>query len=332
MLKFAIVCCVVATAFAAPFTAELDDEWQAFKAAHNKQYENDIEPLRRLIWERNVRMVEKHNLEADRGVYTYTMGINEYSDMTSEEFVTTMNGYKMNVSKKICGKFMVPLNVDLGELPTSVDWRDKGYVTDVKNQKQCGSCWSFSATGALEGQHFRKTGKLVSLSEQNLMDCSKKYGNQGCEGGLMDQAFEYIIKNKGVDTEASYPYKARDEKCEFKPEDVGATESACSDIERESESDLQKAVATQGPISVAIDASHESFQHYRSGVYKESRCSQTRLDHGVLAVGYGSENNQDYWIVKNSWGTTWGEEGYIKMARNDDNMCGIATQASFPTV
>lgn len=332
MYRFAIISCLVAVAFAGPFTAELDKEWGAFKTTYNKQYLDDIEPLRRLIWEKNVRKVQQHNLEADRGVHTYTLGMNEYADLTTEEFVAQLTGYKQNKSASVCGKFMAPMNVELSGLPSVVDWRQKGYVTEVKNQGNCGSCWAFSATGSLEGQHFRKTGKLVSLSEQNLMDCSGKFGNHGCLGGLPDNAFEYIIKNKGIDTEKSYPYEMKDGKCRFRRRKVGATMSGCKDIQSGSETDLQKAVATVGPISVGIDAGHASFQLYRSGVYTESQCSTTKLDHGVLAVGYGCDAGNDYWLVKNSWGESWGMHGYIKMARNQGNMCGIATQASFPCV
>ena len=240
-----------------------------------------------------------------------------------------MNGYRMKPAAKSQSVFVPPIQ----DNPASVDWRTQGYVTPIKDQGQCGSCWAFSAIASLEGQHFKASGKLVSLSEQNLVDCSQKQGNQGCNGGLMDQAFTYIKVNNGIDTEASYPYKAVDEKCKFKAANVGATDTGFIDISSGSEDDLVTAIATIGPISVAIDASQDSFQFYSSGIYYESACSSTELDHGVTAVGYGSQGSgKDFYIVKNSWGTTWGDQGYIMMSRNKNNNCGIATMSSYPTV
>ncbi|CAB4056952.1 CTSL [Lepeophtheirus salmonis] len=252
-------------------------------------------------------------------------------DLLHHEFVAMVNGYIYNNKTTLGGTFIPSKNINL---PEHVDWREEGAVTPVKNQGQCGSCWSFSATGSLEGQDFRKTGKLISLSEQNLVDCSRKYGNNGCEGGLMDYAFKYIQDNNGIDTEASYPYEGIDGHCHYDPKNKGGSDIGFVDIKKGSEKDLQKALATVGPISVAIDASHMSFQFYSHGVYSEKKCSPENLDHGVLAVGYGTDevNGEDYWLVKNSWSEKWGEDGYIKMARNKDNMCGIASSASYPVV
>lgn len=323
---------LIILAFGLAAALDLDGEWVMFKKSYNKMYKNDKEErYRRGIWEYHLDYIQKHNLEADRGVHTFWLGVNEYADMSNDEFRKVMNGYQMKNSLRYEGiTFLPPSN--LGDLPDTVDWRTKGYVTGVKNQGQCGSCWAFSTTGSLEGQWFKKTGKLISLSEQNLVDCSQKEGNQGCEGGLMDQAFTYIKENKGLDTEASYPYVGVDEKCKFNAASVGANDTGFVDVKSKSEADLQTAVATAGPVSVAIDASHITFQLYRSGVYHSILCSQTNLDHGVLAVGYGTYEGKAYWLVKNSWGTSWGMEGYIMMSRNRDNNCGIATAASYPTV
>lgn len=171
--------------------------------------------------------------------------------------------------------------------------------------------------GALEGQHFRSTGVLVSLSEQNLIDCSGKYGNDGCNGGSMIKSFQYIKENDGIDTEKSYPYQAYDSTCKYNPKEIGATDRGFSIIDSGSETGLTAALSSVGPISVAIDAGHRSFQFYSKGIYYEPACSSENLDHGVLAVGYGTdENGNDYYIIKNSWGTEWGDDGYIKMARN----------------
>jgi len=313
--------------------AKLDESWSLFKRVHEKQYTSSgEETLRRTIWEANLAMINKHNLEADLDLHTYTMGMNKFGDMTNEEINKQMNGLKVDLKSKSeldRHTFLPRANV---ALPPSVDWRIKGYVTPVKDQGQCGSCWAFSATGALEGQTFAKTMKLPSLSEQNLVDCSGTFGNMGCNGGLMDYAFQYIKANKGIDTEETYPYEARNDKCRFNPANVGATDTGFVDIRAQNETDLQNAIATVGPISVAIDASHSSFHFYSKGIYDEPACSPVQLDHGVLAVGYDSQSGQDYYTVKNSWGPNWGMQGYIWMSRNKMNQCGIATMSSYPLV
>ncbi|EDL85703.1 cathepsin S [Rattus norvegicus] len=197
----------------------------------------------------------------------------------------------------------------------------------------CGSCWAFSAVGALEGQLKLKTGKLVSLSAQNLVDCSteEKYGNKGCGGGFMTEAFQYIIDNGGIDSEASYPYKAMDEKCHYDPKNRAATCSRYIELPFGDEEALKEAVATKGPVSVGIDASHSSFFLYQSGVYDDPSCTEN-VNHGVLVVGYGTLDGKDYWLVKNSWGLHFGDQGYIRMARNNKNHCGIASYCSYPEI
>jgi len=315
---------------AAPmFKSEFDEIWGNFKTTHGKTYSASEEVVRRAIFEQNVERITRHNLEHDLGLHSYTLGLNKFADMTHEEFKSIFLRPIKRSSNTGASTFLPPLNV---KLPDSVDWRTKGYVTPIKDQGQCGSCWAFSATGSLEGQWFKKTGTLISLSEQQLVDCSDKYGNQGCDGGLMDQAFQYI-QDFGEETEKSYPYKAIDQDCMYKKSLVVANDTGFTDVTSGSEDDLQSAVATVGPISVAIDADHDSFQLYKSGVYNEKDCSSTELDHGVLAVGYGTQDaTTDFWIVKNSWGTDWGMKGYILMSRNKDNQCGIATAASYPMV
>ncbi|GIY98090.1 cathepsin L [Caerostris extrusa] len=242
------------------FDQQLNEHWENFKKTFGKQYSGGEEVVRRTIWERRVADIVRHNLQEH------------------EEFVKTFNGYRGLVSMKSnASSWVLPSNV---RIPDKVDWRDQGLVTPVKNQQQCEFLLGLLHHWlSLEGQHMKKTGKLVSLSEQNLVDCSGP--------------------------EESYPYTAEDGTCHFKKADVGATVTGYVDIPTGDEDALKKAVATVGPISVAIDASHDSFQTYQDGVYDEPECSPDQLDHGVLIVGYGTEDGSDYWLVKNSWGKTW---------------------------
>jgi len=309
-----------------------DEGWLIWKSAHNKKYSDfGEEKVRFTIWKDNFNRIIEHNKHNSK---SFVLGMNHFGDMTTTEFKALMNGYLHSPNlEKTGSKFFSHFDADP---PTAIDWKAKGAVTPVKNQGQCGSCWSFSTTGALEGQNWRKTGKLISLSEQNLVDCSTKFGNHGCHGGIMDNAFRYIKQNGGIDTEDSYPYEGQELDCRFNPNNVGAKDTGFIDVLSGNETALKYAVATVGPVSVAIDASHFSFQFYREGVYNEAECSPQQLDHGVLVVGYGvdeaHDQQRDYWIVKNSWSDRWGEEGYIKMSRNRKNQCGIASMASFPTV
>jgi len=288
---------------------------------NQKSYHHDEFLHRYRIFKSNLDFINNHNAKN----LSYVVAMNQFGDLTIEEFSKYYLGTKITYNGRMYH------SAPNAKLPTSFDWVSKGAVTHVKNQGQCGSCWSFSTTGSTEGCHFLKTGTLNSLSEQNLMDCSTSYGNNGCDGGLMTQAMQYIISNKGIDTESSYPYTAQDgTTCNYNAANSGATLASFVNVQTGDENDLQSKVAL-GPTSVAIDASQSSFQFYSSGVYSDPDCSTTSLDHGVLAVGWGVDaTGGPYWKVKNSWGAAWGLNGYIWMARNDGNMCGIATMATLP--
>jgi len=289
---------------------------------HQKSYSHDEFQHRFRVFRTNMDFIDAHN-KANKG---FTVAMNKFGDLTASEFSNVFLGTRYSAPK---ANVTSPLKVTL---PASFDWRSKGAVSHVKNQEQCGSCWSFSTTGSTEGCHYiHETGqkKMVSLSEQNLMDCSTSQGNQGCDGGLMTQAMDYIIQNGGIDTEKSYPYTAEDGTCHYNSANSGATLKSYVNVNQGDENDLQAKVNV-GPTSVAIDASQSSFQFYSTGVYYEPNCSSTQLDHGVLAVGWGTSSGSDYWIVKNSWGSDWGQSGYIWMSRNKDNNCGIATMATLP--
>lgn len=336
ILLLVVIACAAVQAVS--FFELVDKEWTNFKMEHKKYYKFDIEErLRMKIYMENKLRIIKHNSDYEMKKVSFRLKMNKYGDMLHHEFKNMLNGYNKSINKTLRNErlpigaaFIEPANV---ELPKMVDWRKQGAVTPVKDQGHCGSCWAFSATGSLEAQHFRRTGVLVSLSEQNLIDCSGSYGNNGCNGGLMDQAFNYIKHNKGLDTEVTYPYEAENDRCRYNKENSGASDVGYVDIPTGDEEKLKAAVATVGPISVAIDASHQSFQFYSDGIYYEPECSSEELDHGVLVVGYGTDDEgQDYWLVKNSWGENWGDKGYIKMARNRSNHCGIATTASYPLV
>jgi len=308
-----------------------DDEWLQFanfQERFSKRYQNLQELEARFeIFRANLRNIILHNLDLKQN---FTMGINQFTDLTPEEFkLQYVGGLKTEVGSYGCKSF----SSSASGAPASIDWRAKGAVTSVKDQGQCGSCWTFSATGAVEGVWAISTGKLVDLSEQELVDCATglSYGSHGCNGGQMEGAFKYIISN-GQCALSSYPYTAKDGSCQ-KCSAV-AHISSCSDVKPNDQVSLKAAVAQQ-PVAIAIEADTRYFQSYSSGILTSSSCG-TNLDHGVLIVGYGSENGQDYWLVKNSWGTTWGDKGYVKIARssstNDAGICGIAMDPSFPSV
>ncbi|XP_021713875.1 cysteine protease XCP2-like [Chenopodium quinoa] len=271
----------------------------------------------------------KHIDESNKRISSYWLGLNEFADLTHQEFKNKYLGLKIAQEKQVDSSEDFTYR-DVKSIPKSVDWRTKGAVTPVKNQGACGSCWAFSTVAAVEGINQIVTGNLTSLSEQQLIDCD--ISNNGCNGGLMDNAFKFIVSNGGLHKEEDYPYLMEEGTCETKKEKMEVvTINGHRDVPRNDEASLLKALAHQ-PISVGIGASGRDFQFYSGGVF-DGPC-ETMLDHGVTAVGYGSTKGSDYIIVKNSWGPKWGEQGYIRMKRNTghrEGLCGINKMASYPT-
>ncbi|KAJ6926019.1 senescence-specific cysteine protease SAG12-like [Populus alba x Populus x berolinensis] len=301
------------------------EEWMA---QHGRVYEDMKEKENRyLIFKENIERIEAFNNGSDRG---YKLGVNKFADLTNEEFRAMHHGYKKQSSKLMSSSFRYE---NLSAIPTSMDWRKAGAVTPVKDQGTCGCCWAFSAVAAVEGIIKLKTGKLVSLSEQQLVDCDVEGVDQGCGGGLMDNAFQFILRNGGLTSEAAYPYQGVDGTCKSKKTaSIEAKITGYEDVPANNENALLQAVAKQ-PVSVAVEGGGYDFQFYKSGVFKGD-CG-TYLDHAVTAIGYGTNSDgTNYWLVKNSWGTSWGESGYMKMQRGigaREGLCGVAMDASYPT-
>jgi C1A family cysteine protease len=304
-----------------------DDSFAYWVEKYGKVYATEEEyKYREVVFTKNAMAIEARNAEQSHVV----LGLNKFADLTPEEFWGTHK-----TTPKTRALRGTPAPLFYGTLPTSVDWVAAGAVTPVKNQGQCGSCWSFSTTGSVEGAWFIKHGQLISLSEQQLVDCSSAYGNMGCNGGLMDNAFQYIIANHGICSEADYPYISAggaNETCHSCT--PVATLASYVDVTPKNETALMVAVAQQ-PVSVAVEADGLDWQFYFGGVVKDA-CG-TNLDHGVLVVGYGTDATAgDFWKVKNSWGPDWGEQGYIRLGRGasfaPNGECGILLSASYPIV
>jgi len=296
-----------------PMTAA-EKEFISFVTEHRRTYGTKEEYEYRLsLFVQVYEDILAHDAEATG----YTKGINQFSDFSAYEW-KQMQGYKPAQATSDDDMRSTMIFSEVG-LPASVDWRTSA-VTGVKNQGSCGSCWAFSATGAMEGINKIKSGSLISLSEQQLVDCSKSYGNLACNGGLMDNAFKYAKANK-METEADYPYQGRAGTCAYSAAKGKMQLSGLTDVTANSGSQLQAAVAQQ-PVSVAIEADKAVFQSYKSGIITSTACG-TSLDHGVLVVGYGTESGTDYWTLKNSWGTTWGEKGYFRILRSAGSGPGI---------
>ncbi|CAN6200703.1 unnamed protein product [Urochloa humidicola] len=339
-LTVALAVAVAAAAAAVASLERADEEvrrlYEAWKSEHRRPSCNcnrgggeEEDRLRLEVFRANLRYIDLHNAEADAGLHTFRLGLTPFTDLTLDEFIARALGFLRNATAAARSTRYLPRPGDDGLIPDAVDWRERGAVTGVKNQGQCGGCWAFSAVAAMEGVNKIATGNLVSLSEQELIDCDSK--DSGCNGGDMGNAFQFVIDNGGIDTEADYPFIGTDGNCDAIRENRKVVSiDSYEMVPANNEKALQKAVANQ-PVSVAINAAGPAFQHYSSGIFN-GMCG-LKLDHGVTAVGYGSEDGKDFWIVKNSWGPGWGEAGYIRMERNvflPMGKCGIAMDASYP--
>jgi C1A family cysteine protease len=339
-MRCLILVAVVAVACAAPEAslrgAALRAKWASFKATHGKSYQPHEEQQKLSAFVKNTREIEAHNARFAAGLESFHLAHNELSDMAPHEVIAKRTGFRASNRRVNATMFQ-----SLGGVRAqkSCDWRAKGAVTPVKNQGECGSCYAFSAIGALEAAVFRNTGRLEVLSEQNIVDCTTDdhtYYSGGCDGGTQDTGMKYAIDNNGVASDAGYPYEGEVGSCRFSSsEAINPSISDVGMVPRENEAALLEALALNGPMAMALDVSDPKFMMYSGGVYKAARgvCKThtEELNHALVLVGYGTERGQDYWLVKNSWGPTWGEGGYIKMLRGQ-NTCGIAADCYYPIV
>jgi cathepsin L len=295
-------------------------EFTNFIQKFEKNYDH-IEFNKRLdIFNTNWNYIQQHN---KHGNNTYLLGLGPFADLTNDEFTNIYLNPFINSNNSKCTTKR-SLNKDI---PTKLDWRMLNAVTPIKSQNNCGSCWAFSSTGAIEGIIAIKTGKLVSLSEQELVDCSQSFGNNGCFGGIMPDAFEFVINKGGLCSESDYPYTATQDSCSKCKPVLKSNISGCVTISQGNSDGIINAL-TQQPISVGIQANSVDFQHYKSGIFNSKTCYTGNIDHGVLLVAYDSESL----TLKNSWGSYWGDDGYITIARTNDKqgMCGVYMSASYP--
>ncbi|XP_014666952.1 PREDICTED: digestive cysteine proteinase 1-like [Priapulus caudatus] len=308
--------------------AHAHESFTQYRERHGRRYDDEREhKLRKHVFRNNLRFIHSTN----RANLGYQLAVNHLADRTDDELRATRGRL---TSPHPNGKAFDKARYKGQAVPDSLDWRINGAVTPVKDQAVCGSCWSFGSTGAIEGALFVKTGQLVRLSQQNLMDCSWGYGNNACDGGEEWRSYEWAMKHGGIMSEDDYgSYIGQNGYCSFNPAKVATKVSGYVNVTSGDQEALKLALVNHGPVAVGIDASHKSLSFYANGVYYEPACGNTSddLDHAVLAVGYGTLNGQPYWLIKNSWSTYWGNDGYVLMSQKDNN-CGVATDATFVTI
>ncbi|XP_054156575.1 uncharacterized protein LOC128954977 [Oppia nitens] len=335
-MKLLILAAILVVAVTAiPLTNnEIEREWQSFKdqfRSNKALYVNEAEETyRRSVFKANYQQIVKHNEEADNGQHTYWLGVNQFSDLTDKEFEQMMLSPMTPLDRS---------NIKIQEiksdnvLASTLDYRTKGMVARVKNQGQCGSCWAFAAVAATEGQYAKKYDRIQELSEQNLVDCTK--GTSCTTGGNYAMAYQQVINEGGLETEEDYPYTSgsgTSGSCKFTKSKSAVTIENAYGTQPHDADQLQQALSDIGPLAVVMNASGPNFRGYSRGVYSNSGClsGDTQINHGVTVVGYGTEDGMDYWLVKNSWATSWGDQGYFKIQRGV-NRCGIEIQGVWPT-
>ncbi|CAH1112852.1 unnamed protein product [Psylliodes chrysocephalus] len=303
------------------------EQWTSFKAKHGKSYGNIVEEkVRFQIFQDNVQKINAHNALFEAGLKTYTMAVNQFTDLTPKEFRDRLRRQNGPITKETLIR-----HVQNGTAPDSIDWREKTLVSRVQDQGECGCCWAFSTVGVTEGQNAIKNNQREPLSVQQLVDCNTQIIENvtitGCNGGTVEAGYRYVIKH-GLNSDAEYPFEATDDNCRAKNYSlVKVKQGVAVDP---TESALKEAVGTIGPISVGMNA--DALQSYHSGILEDDTCGNDEddLDHAALAVGYGTENGKKFWLIKNSFGVNWGEDGFFRLARDANNQCGIALWSSYP--
>jgi cathepsin L len=314
-----MLCLLLASISSALIKPHEEKSFISFMRAHSLSYTGDEYQFRLGLYLANARLVREHNAKG-----TFRVALNHLAVLTESEYKALLGFRRLHALKALNRKGRS------ADPPASLDYRDQGAVNPIKDQGQCGSCWAFSAIGAQESQWYLTNKVLLSLSEQNLVDCVDT--DYGCDGGLPSDAYDYVISKQAghFELESDYPYKAYDQSCKYDASKAITTIKSYITVKEGDESDLQDKVWNNGPVSVGIDASSWDFQLYSSGVYNEPGCSTTDLDHGVVVIGWGVSGSTPYWLVRNSWGRSWGIQGYIWMSRNKNNQCGIASMAIVP--
>ncbi|XP_017772618.1 PREDICTED: cathepsin L1-like [Nicrophorus vespilloides] len=309
-------------------TLDLDDMWDEFKDRFNKTYNGDHDNNRREAWEQNMQRIKKHNDEAEQGKHSFYIKDNHLSDLSPDIYLQKMvklthSRHRKTPDPEIVGDFYHYLH----SIPEELDWRKKGFITPVYNQRDCGSCYAFSIALVLQAQIFKQTHRLVPLSEQQIVDCSVSNGNYGCGGGSLRNTLRYLDKSGGLMAYSDYPYVAKQKKCNFNKDKTMVNVSSWAILPARDEKALEIALAKIGPIAASINASPHTFQLYHKGVYDDDACSSSTVNHAMLLVGY----TKDAWILKNWWGSHWGENGYMRLKRHK-NRCGISNYAAYALV